>query len=135
MGQGVFQGLPLALSGVRRIVDKMDWGSGADFISFGEIGPDEVDDETDVYILVAPQNVVGVSLFEYLKGMTEAAEAKKKPIVLVNPRLDEVKHENIIILRMMRMMMRRRRSRSSRTRSSIVMMMMRMELTVCFCAS
>ena len=52
------QGLPLSLSGVRRIMDNMDWGDALDFVSFGHVNPDQLDD-ADFYILVAPQNVVG----------------------------------------------------------------------------
>jgi hypothetical protein len=37
----------------------MDWGEATEFVSFGQVGKDEVDDTTDVYILVAPQNIVG----------------------------------------------------------------------------
>lgn len=51
------QGLPLSLSGVRRIMDNMDWGEALDFVSFGHVNPDQLDD-SDFYILVAPQNVV-----------------------------------------------------------------------------
>lgn len=37
----------------------MDWGDATEFVTFGAVGKDEVDDSTDVYLLVAPQNVVG----------------------------------------------------------------------------
>lgn len=62
------QGLPLSLSGVRRIMDAMDWGSAIDFVSFGEVGADQIDDN-DFYILIAPQNVVGSTIMTNLKDM------------------------------------------------------------------
>ena len=52
------QGLPLNLSGVRRIMSAMDWGDALDFVTFGHVDPDQLDD-SEFYILVAPQNVVG----------------------------------------------------------------------------
>ena len=39
-------------------MDNMDWGEALDFVSFGHVNPDQLDD-SDYYILVAPQNVVG----------------------------------------------------------------------------
>lgn len=37
----------------------MEWGDATEFVTFGKVGKDEVDEATDVYILVAPQNIVG----------------------------------------------------------------------------
>ena len=62
------QGLPLSLSGVRRIMDNMDWGDALDFVSFGHVNPDQLDD-SDFYILVAPQNVVGSPIIHNLIKM------------------------------------------------------------------
>ena len=62
------QGLPLSLSGVRRIMDNMDWGDALDFVSFGHVNPDQLD-ESDFYILVAPQNVVGSPIIHNLIQM------------------------------------------------------------------
>ena len=39
-------------------MENMDWGEALDFVSFGHVNPDQLDD-SDFYILVAPQNVVG----------------------------------------------------------------------------
>lgn len=36
------QGLPLALSGVRRVLEVMDWGDAAPFVSFGSVGAGQV---------------------------------------------------------------------------------------------
>ena len=62
------QGLPLSLSGVRRIMDNMDWGGAFEFVSFGHVNPDQLDD-SDFYILVAPQNVVGSPIIHNLIKM------------------------------------------------------------------
>ena len=53
------QGMPLSLSGVRRIMERMDWGDAGAFVGFGEVGADQIDSDCDYYILIAPQNVVG----------------------------------------------------------------------------
>ena len=62
------QGLPLSLSGVRKIMTMMDWGDIGDFVSFGEVGRDQIDDAS-YYILVAPQNVVGSTILTNLGDM------------------------------------------------------------------
>lgn len=56
------QGMPLSLSGVRRIMERMDWGDAGAFVGFGEVGADQVTADCDFYILIAPQNVVGARL-------------------------------------------------------------------------
>ena len=43
MGEGIFSGIPLALAGTRRMLERMDWGSYIDegtFIRFGAVGLD-----------------------------------------------------------------------------------------------
>ena len=62
------QGLPLSLSGVRKIMNMMDWGDIGDFVSFGEVGRDQIDDAS-YYILIAPQNVVGSTILTNLGDM------------------------------------------------------------------
>ena len=66
------QGLPLSLSGVRRIMDNMDWGEALDFVSFGHVNPDQLDD-SDFYILVATQNVVGSPIIHNLIKMVRSS--------------------------------------------------------------
>ena len=62
MGVGVFQGLPLQLSGLRRLLEKMDWPEAVEpFVTFGAVGADEVDAGDDVFLLLGPQNIVGES--------------------------------------------------------------------------
>ena len=52
-------------------MDNMDWGDALDFVSFGHVNPDQLDD-ADVYILVAPQNVVGSPIILNLIKMVGA---------------------------------------------------------------
>ena len=62
LGEGVFCGMPLALSGVKRLLLQMDWGEDTP-VSIGEgLGREEIVD-CDSYILIAPQNLqVGTEL-------------------------------------------------------------------------
>lgn len=64
----VLQGLPLSLSGVRKIMERMDWGDAEDFVSFGTVSADQIDDSR-YYILIAPQNVVGSTIMTNLHDM------------------------------------------------------------------
>jgi adenylate kinase len=89
LGQGVFQGTPLSLNGVMRIMKQMDWGPAGDFIKFGNISASEVPD-ADTFILISPQNINGQSIVPFLREMSEAAAAADKPIVLINPMLTDV---------------------------------------------
>lgn len=65
------QGLPLSLSGVRRIMENMDWGDVFDFVSFGNVGSNHLDDSA-YYVIVAPQNVVGSTIMTKLLEMVRA---------------------------------------------------------------
>ncbi|CAM8920869.1 unnamed protein product [Rhodiola kirilowii] len=95
MGDGALAGMPLQLAGTRKILEFMDWGEyGAKgtFINIGAIGANEVDEEDDAFILVAPQNavgncIIGVSVLD-LQAMTTAAG--KRPVILINPRLQDL---------------------------------------------
>jgi adenylate kinase len=89
MGKGVFQGLPLQLNGVRKLLDLMDWHEDvAYFISFGAIGAAEVKEEDDLFIIIAPQNIIGASVQPSLEAMCEAAG--DRPVVLLNPNLVDI---------------------------------------------
>ena len=89
MGKGVFQGLPLQLSGVRKLLDLMDWHEDViEFISFGAIGKEEVREEDDIYIIIAPQNIIGASVQPSLEAMCQAAG--ERPVVLLNPNLVDI---------------------------------------------
>ncbi|EIE24349.1 hypothetical protein COCSUDRAFT_65858 [Coccomyxa subellipsoidea C-169] len=89
LGQGVFQGLPLSLSGVRRIMENMDWGEVFEFVSFGNVGSDHLDDSA-YYVIVAPQNVVGSTIMTKLLEMATAAVEQKKTLILFNPLLKDL---------------------------------------------
>lgn len=94
MGSGTFQGVPLSLNGVRRLLVGMDWGESSselfenEFIRFGDVSKDAVDDKDDVFIILAPQSLVGCSVVDALRDMCEAVG--DRPIVLVNPKLQDV---------------------------------------------
>jgi adenylate kinase len=88
-GQGVFQGTPLSLSGVMRIMKAMEWGEAGDFISLGNLGANEVP-SADVFILIAPQNISGASVLPLIEQMAAAAEREGKTIITVNSRLTDV---------------------------------------------
>lgn len=40
----------------------------ADQISFGSVTAEDVNDEADVFLLIAPQNIVGHSILPFLQG-------------------------------------------------------------------
>lgn len=91
MGVGALAGMPLQLAGSRQILEYMDWGEyGAknNFIKIGSIGAKEVDEQDDMFILVAPQNAVGNCIIEDLQAMTDAAGYR--PVILINPRLKDL---------------------------------------------
>eukprot|EP00262_Sarcandra_glabra_P004164 TRINITY_DN1514_c0_g1_i2.p1 TRINITY_DN1514_c0_g1~~TRINITY_DN1514_c0_g1_i2.p1 ORF type:complete len:577 (-),score=101.51 TRINITY_DN1514_c0_g1_i2:437-2128(-) len=91
MGEGALSGMPLQLAGSRKILEFMDWGDyGAmgSFINIGSIGGKEVEQQDDIFILVAPQNAVGNCIIDDLKAMTDAAG--NRPVILINPRLKDL---------------------------------------------
>ncbi|XP_033132263.1 adenylate kinase 5, chloroplastic isoform X3 [Brassica rapa] len=91
MGEGALAGMPLQLAGTRKILEYMDWGDDetlGTFVKLGAIGGKEVDEEDDIFILVAPQNAVGNCIIDDLQAMTTAAG--KRPVVLINPRLKDL---------------------------------------------
>ncbi|XP_031108972.1 adenylate kinase 5, chloroplastic isoform X1 [Ipomoea triloba] len=91
MGEGALAGMPLQLAGSRTILEYMDWGDdGAlgTFVKIGAIGAKEVEEQDDMFILVAPQNAVGNCIIGDLKAMTDAAGSR--PVILINPRLKDV---------------------------------------------
>ena len=99
MGSGVFQGLPLQLSGVRRLLDMMDWVDAAggenllgEWVKTGALDVDELaeGDDADVVIIIAPQNIVGHSIMPKLEAFVERCEAGNKQVVLLNDKLDDI---------------------------------------------
>ncbi|XP_073132559.1 adenylate kinase 5, chloroplastic isoform X2 [Henckelia pumila] len=91
MGEGALAGMPLQLAGSRKILEFMDWGDDdtmGNFINIGSIGAREVEEQDDMFILVAPQNAVGNCIIGDLRAMTDAAGPR--PVILVNPRLGDI---------------------------------------------
>uniref|UniRef100_A0A0D6QTU7 adenylate kinase n=1 Tax=Araucaria cunninghamii TaxID=56994 RepID=A0A0D6QTU7_ARACU len=91
MGEGVLAGMPLQLAGTRKILEFMDWGeydAKGTFINIGSIGAKEVNDQDNMFILVAPQNAMGNCIIDDLQAMVEAAGSR--PMILVNPRLKDL---------------------------------------------
>jgi adenylate kinase len=104
---GIFTGVPKQLSGVAKLLQMMDWeseegeenaGMVGEYINFGSIGKENVVDahtnadgekveNDDVFILIAPQSMVGIesSIMGPLAEMVEAAG--DRPVILVNPDL------------------------------------------------
>ncbi|KAK2965785.1 hypothetical protein RJ640_009491, partial [Escallonia rubra] len=91
MGEGALAGMPLQLAGTRKILEFMDWGDYdalGNFINIGSIGAKEVEEQDDIFILVAPQNAVGNCIIFDLQAMTDAAG--DRPVILINPRLKDL---------------------------------------------
>lgn len=91
MGVGIFAGMPLQLAGTRRLLEVMDWGeyeSKGTFINIGSIGANQVTDNDDIFILMAPQNAVANCIIDDLKAMVAAAG--DRPLIIVNPRLKDL---------------------------------------------
>ena len=79
----------------------MDWESGegeqnegmvGDYINFGHVGKDHVVDgekQDDVFILICPQNMIGLesSIIQNLEEMVDAAG--DRPVILINPDLED----------------------------------------------
>lgn len=98
MGVGIFTGVPKQLSGVARLVQAMDWQSGpgelyegivGENVCFGAVGPEHVQKDDDVFIILAPQSMVGVdsSIQPLLQAMVK--KAAPRPVVLINPDLTD----------------------------------------------
>lgn len=109
MGVGIFTGVPKQLNGVAKLLQMMDWqseegeeneGMVGNYLNFGSIGKEHVVDaytkedgtkvdQDDVFIIIAPQSMVGVdsSIMGPLAEMTEAAG--DRPIILMNPDLTD----------------------------------------------
>lgn len=109
MGVGIFTGVPKQLNGVSKLLQLMDWqsdegeenqGMVGNYLNFGLVGAEHVvnthvaEDGTevqqdDVFIIIAPQSMVGVdcSIFGPLSAMVKAAG--DRPVILVNPDLTD----------------------------------------------
>ena len=104
LGEGVFCGLPLALASMRPVLERMDWGPSLTpaqkaqpgdvqsprpeaLIRYGQVGANQIADDDDVVIVIAPQNVVGAMVIELLNEMCVAARGR--PVILLNPSLED----------------------------------------------
>ena len=113
MGVGIFTGLPKQLGGVAKLLQLMDWQSNegeenegmvGNYLNFGSVGADHVvnkqtiqnEDGTtteieqdDVFLIIAPQSMVGVdsSIIGPLQEMVDAAG--DRPVILINPDLSD----------------------------------------------
>jgi adenylate kinase len=76
-------------------MERMDWGDsgyvGEDEspIRFGQVGPQFVEDRDNVFIVIAPQSIVGATIHDSLSAMTEEALRSGKTVILVNPNLND----------------------------------------------
>jgi hypothetical protein len=118
MGQGAFTGVPRVLSGVNKLLTLMDWdamaGEGHEgmlgdaqrprpppgeeedeeerregLVCFGKVGEAEVAPDDDVLLLLAPQSMVGASIYDPLRPMVEKATAQGAAVILLNPQLQD----------------------------------------------
>lgn len=110
MGVGIFTGVPKQLNGVHTLLHRMDWesekgeqneGMVGDYVNFGFVGKDHVVDfkkgdgdtpdtqQDDAFIIICPQNMVGLesSIIGPLSEMVDAAG--DRPIMLLNPDLTD----------------------------------------------
>lgn len=71
-------------------MELMDWGTAGESVAFGEVSKEEAEADADVFVLIAPQNVVGNTIMTRLGEMTAAAEANGAAMVLVNPKLTDI---------------------------------------------
>lgn len=107
---GIFTGVPKQLNGVHTLLQRMDWQSGegeenegmvGDYVNFGFVGREHVVDfkkgdgeapdtqQDDVFIIICPQNMVGLesSIIGSLSEMVDAAG--DRPVILLNPDLTD----------------------------------------------
>jgi hypothetical protein len=115
MGEGGFAGVPRVLSGVRKVMSIMDWQANEGelyegvvnyseeedapegLIRFGAVGADELSPDDDVVIVIAPQSMVGASIYPSLSAMTERAAAQGTAVILINPLLNDIQSSSGIM--------------------------------------
>lgn len=107
MGVGIFTAVPKSLNGVSKLLQMMDWeseegeeneGMVGNYLNFGGVGKEHVVnahtgpegekiEQDDVFILIAPQSMLGIdtSIVGPLSEMVEAAG--DRPVILMNPDL------------------------------------------------
>ena len=127
MGVGIFTGVPKQLNGVAKLLQMMDWQAGpgeanegmiGKYLNFGAVGKEHVVnagtildpasgnettvEQDDVFLIIAPQSMVGIesSIMGPLQEMVEAAG--DRPVILINPDLtDKVSSQGKLCLHML----------------------------------
>jgi len=90
-----YGGLPISVAGLRknlvadRALSAESWGDKIERVRIGDIGPQGVDPDDDVFLLVCPQNTVGAPVIDDVMNMFEVSGGNK-PFVLFNPRLGDI---------------------------------------------
>ena len=109
LGEGIFVGTPLALSALRPVLERMDWGDRLTeeqkfqrgdgeiprkeaLVRLGRVGPDEIKEDDDVLIVIAPQNIIGGEIILLLDEMCKKAAGR--PVLLINPLLADKPSSN-----------------------------------------
>jgi len=102
MGTGVFTAVPLALNGVRRLLEGMDWGDAANDLREagllrvgGLSAEDAAAEDDDIFICIAPQNMNGHSIHGPLAAFCQAAG--NRPVILINARLTDIPSANNVM--------------------------------------
>lgn len=109
LGEGIFVGVPLPLSSLRAVMERMDWGKrlteeqkfrpsdnkeprSEALIRLGGVGPDYVAEDDDMFIIIAPQNIIGGEVIGLLEDMVKKADGR--PVILFNPSLEDKPSSN-----------------------------------------
>lgn len=66
-------------------------------VRFGAVGADEIRADDDVIIVIAPQSMVGASIYPSLSAMTQAAAAQGTAVILINPLLQDIQSSSGIM--------------------------------------
>ncbi|KAJ8907365.1 hypothetical protein NDN08_007479 [Rhodosorus marinus] len=90
-----FGGLPLSVAGLRRHFEgdrelsRESWGEAMDRVRTGDIDAVAVAEDDDVFLVLAPTNIVSAPVIEDCIGLAKKVDGKR-PIITLNARLDEV---------------------------------------------
>lgn len=91
-GRRKFGAVPLSVAGLRRdfdadlVLSALDWPT---VLRSGELEEeDDVDEEDDVFVVVSPTNAVSIPVINAVIDLVHRAQGR--PVILVNPRLEDV---------------------------------------------
>mmetsp|Transcript_12600 Transcript_12600/g.51076 ORF Transcript_12600/g.51076 Transcript_12600/m.51076 type:complete len:315 (-) Transcript_12600:648-1592(-) len=100
-----FGGLPLSVAGLRRHFEgdrelsRESWGEAMDRVRTGDIDAVAVAEDDDVFLVLAPTNIVSAPVIEDCIGLAKKVDGKR-PIITLNARLDEVpSHSGVMQVR------------------------------------